>query len=579
MRVSPCPLPSVVASSSYTVSAEGYPDYTANAITSDEAAAAYREAAAGDADGSGNVGGTSTASQTTTVSSNDIASTEHEFLVLGLIPKVKNTITLTITDTDGNATTRTIEQTGPKLLGEEEVRLEQAVAPDESTVTTLGNGLYAILGNDPTSRTFMYYYDANGVIAANPVLYYRSHRLLFDNDGIMWFSASTKHFVGMNRLGKLVKIINLGDQYILHHDYALDSDGNIVSLATDLKHSDHAVQDQVIKVDTDSGEVSLLVDFGDLFPDYKQSTDHSGIDESDPTATNRWDWIHFNTIQLMDDGSALLSARETSTMIKINDIEGTPSLDYMIGEPSVWDGMDAQPSFLTKVGDSGDTGGQHSITVQYDSSLEDGQYYIYMFDNNFGYAMTRPDFDWTMIDGISTAQSSKDENSNSQFRKYLVDENAGTYTEVQDFDVPYSPYVSSAQELSDDLNLVDTGMQGLFGVYDDDGNLKAQYEDGCSVRDTSTASTSTASAASTSREDWHRPHGRCQSSNGRFLSATASQPHTCGESDPHKTPQPQPALRQTRPRARPAPVRGRWRIRAGGSYPCHAWRKSPACCS
>ena len=102
MRVSPCPLPSVVASSSYTVSAEGYPDYTANAITSDEAAAASREAAAGDADGSGNVGGTSTASQTTTVSSNDIASTEHEFLVLGLIPKVKNTITLTITDTDGN---------------------------------------------------------------------------------------------------------------------------------------------------------------------------------------------------------------------------------------------------------------------------------------------------------------------------------------------------------------------------------------------------------------------------------------------------------------------------------------------
>ena len=72
---------------SYTVSAEGYPDYTANAITSDEAAAAYREAAAGDADGSGNVGGTSTASQTTTVSSNDIASTEHEFLVLGLIPR------------------------------------------------------------------------------------------------------------------------------------------------------------------------------------------------------------------------------------------------------------------------------------------------------------------------------------------------------------------------------------------------------------------------------------------------------------------------------------------------------------
>ncbi|RGJ75991.1 hypothetical protein DXC50_03525 [Bifidobacterium bifidum] len=66
----------------------------------------------------------------------------------------------------------------------------------------------------------------------------------------MWFSASTKHFVGMNRFGKLEKII----------------------------------------------------DFGEMFPDYKASTGHSGIDESDPAASGSWDWIHFNTIQLLPDG-------------------------------------------------------------------------------------------------------------------------------------------------------------------------------------------------------------------------------------------------------------------------------------
>ena len=106
----------------------------------------------------------------------------------------------------------------------------------------------------------------------------------------MWFSASTKHFVGMNRFGKLEKIIDLGDRFILHHDYALDDDGNIVSLATDLTRYDHAVQDQVIKVNTSTGKVTKLVDFGEMFPDYKASTDHSGIDESDPTASGRWDW-------------------------------------------------------------------------------------------------------------------------------------------------------------------------------------------------------------------------------------------------------------------------------------------------
>ncbi|MBT1174928.1 aryl-sulfate sulfotransferase [Bifidobacterium sp. LC6] len=464
---------------SYTVSADGYPDYTATAVTSDEAATTIRKAINASESSTGNTLSPSASDEdsvVSTVSEDSLASTTHEFLVLGLIPQVKNTVTLTITATDGTKTTRTITKNGPKLLGSEEVKLNETVTPDSSTLGELGNGLYAILGNDSNEQDFMYYYDANGILRGEvPVLYYRSHRLLFDNNGLMWLSASTKNFVAMNRLGKIVKNIDLGNRFILHHDYALDSDGNIVSLATDLQRSDHAVQDQVIKVDTSTGKVSLLVDFGELFADYKSTTDHSGIDESDPTAKNRWDWIHFNTIQLMDDGSALLSARETSTMIKINDIEGTPKLDYMIGEPSVWDGTSEQDSFLNKVGDFGDTGGQHSITVQYDSTLPAGQYYVYLFDNNFGYAMTRPDFDWTVIDGISTAQSSKDENSNSQFRKYLVDEQAGTYTEVQSFDVPYSPYVSSAQELSDDLNLVDTGMQGVFGVYDDNGQLKAQY--------------------------------------------------------------------------------------------------------
>ena len=432
------------SSVSYTVHADGYPDFSATAEQGDDYA------------------------------------TEHEFLVLGLVPDVQNTITLTLKDKSGATVgTKEITRKGPKLLGEEEVRLEQTVEPTDEATQALGNGLYVILGNDSNEQDFMFYYDANGVIRGEvPVLYYRSHRLLFDDNGLMWFSASTKHFVGMNRLGKLEKIIDLGDRFILHHDYALDSDGDIVSLATDLKRSDHAVQDQVIKVDTTTGEVTQLVDFGEIFPDYKQSTDHSGIDESDPTATNRWDWIHFNTIQLLPDGSALLSARETSTIIKIDDIEGAngePTVDYMIGEPSVWDGTSYQDLFLDKSGDFGDTGGQHSITYEADPSLPDGQYYIYMFDNNFGYAMTRPDYDWTTIKGISTAQSSKDENSTSQFRKYLVDETAGTYTEVQSFDVPYSPYVSSAQEITDSINLVDTGMQGVFGVYDDAGELQAQY--------------------------------------------------------------------------------------------------------
>ena len=299
----------------------------------------------------------------------------HEFQLLGLIPGEKNTVAITLTDADGKSRTHAIEHRGASLLGNEEVQLEKTVAADSGE--DLGGGLYAILGNDSDEQDFMFYYDTNGVLRGEiPVLYYRSHRLLFDDDGLMWFSASTHHMVAMNRLGKLEKIYDLGSDYILHHDYAMDSNGDIVLLATELGRDDNAVQDQVIKLSTSTGSVTRLVDFGELFADYKASTTHAGTDESDSNAKNRWDWLHCNTIQLLDDGSALFSARETSTIIKVDDLESDPTLDYMIGEPSVWAGTDEASSFLTKSGDFSDTGGQHSITYVADDSLPDGQYYM-----------------------------------------------------------------------------------------------------------------------------------------------------------------------------------------------------------
>ena len=200
-----------------------------------------------------------------------------------------------MTNADDKSRTHTFEHRGASLLGNEEVQLEQTVVADSGE--DLGDGLYAILGNDSDEQDFMFYYDTNGVLRGEiPVLYYRSHRLLFDDDGLMWFSASTHHMAAMNRLGKLEKIYDLGSDYILHHDYAMDANGDIVLLATEMGRDDNAVQDQVIKLSTSTGSVTRLVDFGELFADYKASTTHAGTDESDSSAQNRWDWLHCNTI-------------------------------------------------------------------------------------------------------------------------------------------------------------------------------------------------------------------------------------------------------------------------------------------
>ena len=64
---------------------------------------------------------------------------------------------------------------------------------------------------------------------------------------------------------------------------------------------------------------------------------------------------------------------------------------------------------------------------------------------------------------------------NSYYYKYLVDEKAGTYQLVQSFAVPFSAYVISAQEYGSDI-IIDSGMAGIFGEYDSQGNLIRKYE-------------------------------------------------------------------------------------------------------
>lgn len=94
-----------------------------------------------------------------------------------------------------------------------------------------------------------------------------------------------------------------------------------------------------------------------------------------------------------------------------------------------------------------------------------------MFNNNLGYSESR-DYDWTQIEGIAT---SIDVEAVSYYYKYLVNETEGTYELVKSFEVPFSPYVSSAQEYDENI-IVDSGMKGIFGEYDQDGSLLRQFQ-------------------------------------------------------------------------------------------------------
>ena len=392
------------------------------------------------------------------VQEEDTYTTEHEFQVIGLIPDTENTITFFLTREDGSTDTREIVYEMGGLLGTEEVMLDTEV---EGDAQELEDGLYVVLGNDSDQLDFMYYYDNQGVLRGEvPIIGYRSHRLLFDENS-MYFSISETKLAQMNRLGQVTNVYDLG-QYKLHHDYVFDDNGNMLILATDTTQD--SVEDIVLRLDVNSGDVTEVLDLEDLFGSFKEECQKNSDDELD--------WMHINTIQWMGNGSILLSSRETSSIIKIDSVYDEPLVSYIIADKSVWEGTEYENLVFTQKGDFTIQGGQHTVTYEEDPDLPDGQYYLYMFDNHIGVSETRPEFDWSKT-GLT--QTSATDGKTSYYYKYLVDENAGTFELKESFEVPYSGYVSSVQNLGDNT-IVDSGMKGVFGEYDENHELITEYK-------------------------------------------------------------------------------------------------------
>ncbi|KRM83361.1 hypothetical protein FD21_GL000254 [Liquorilactobacillus vini DSM 20605] len=104
--------------------------------------------------------------------------------------------------------------------------------------------------------------------------------------------------------------------------------------------------------------------------------------------------IHANTIQLLNDNQILISSRETSTIMKISDLETKPKLDYLIADSSVWQGIDNYSNLLLKKETNFvSQAGQHSVT--YTPTSQKGIYYLEMFNNNSAIMNSRPSFKWT----------------------------------------------------------------------------------------------------------------------------------------------------------------------------------------
>ena len=75
---------------------------------------------------------------------------------------------------------------------------------------------------------------------------------------------------------------------------------------------------------------------------------------------------------------------------------------------------------MTRKGNLVTPAGQHTVTVEKDNSLPDGQYYIYMFNNNYGRVTAFPEFDWSSYKDLSPSSNPKTAGSSIWTEIFLI---------------------------------------------------------------------------------------------------------------------------------------------------------------
>ena len=406
----------------------------------------------------------------------------QEFLLIGLVPGEENTVTFTAYNRQGAQTQSasfTIDM--PEPTSGYDVTLETV---DGDSAQELSNGLYYAMGIGG-QYGYTFFYDNDGVMRYEMVLEgYHSDRFLWDDDGSLITCVGSTKVARLNRFGQVTQVYDLGT-YELHHDINWGPEGTILALATDLEGE--TVEDQVLQIDLESGEVTHIVDFTQVFQSYfditrpVQATDPFGL-----WSEGEWDWLHLNSLQYDEsDNSIIVSSRETSTIIKCA-LGEEPQIVWMAGNPDFWEGTDFAQYSLEAQGDFSYQYGQHDVELMSSEEVEalgfeapeEGQLYLRVYDNNYYAMSSRDDFQVEVPEDVGTANM--EDGVDSHVYYYLVDENAGTFTLVDSFDLPYSSLVSNAQWRGDSYT-VNNGVHQCFEEYDQQGSLIRQYKYTCTA--------------------------------------------------------------------------------------------------
>lgn len=286
------------------------------------------------------------------------AATEHIVPIYGLYSGDTTEVVLTLEDGTETKLEVTTDKTETEI-GEIKTTTYDEEAYDNTCLTLVCStnaGLYAL----DQAGDIRWYYSGMGL----GVHQLENGHLMLPSSNLLKKNYYSEGLIEMDLCGRIYhKYLIPGG---MHHDFQELPDGNFLVASDSPDFS--SVEDYVVEIDRDTGDVVWELDMKDLLDTQdgaSASMDTDGSDESD--------WFHNNAVWYDEENDlVLLSARHKDAIIAVNKSDKT--LAWILGDPEGWENVD-KSLFFTPVGDDFEWQyAQHQVSM-----LDNGD--IMMFDN------------------------------------------------------------------------------------------------------------------------------------------------------------------------------------------------------
>ena len=349
--------------------------------------------------------------------------TEHYLPIYGLYPDRDNTVVVEYGDVRQEFTITT------EALPDDFI-LPTSVDADKDE---LSNDLYFFT---PSSGGYTCAYDVNGdvrwYLTINSI--WEINRL--DNGHMM---LSTERLVNspyymtglyeMDMLGKIYKEYSLPGGY--HHDYYEMPNGNLLVASDNFTSGDGTVEDYIVELDRETGEVIKTFDLKDV------------LNMEDGKSENwiEYDWFHNNSVWYDEETNSItLSGRHQDAVINIDYDSG--DLNWIIGDSTNWS-EEYQKYFFTPVGDDFEwQWSQHAAMITPEG-------YVFIFDNGNNKSKNEDEY-------------VPAEDSYSRGVMYKIDTDKMTIEQVFEYGKErgsefYSPYISDVDYIDSEHYIIHSG--------------------------------------------------------------------------------------------------------------------------